>query len=196
MFGRMTTNWTEDDLRRRLHPLGTTAFLVQASIVITAHEVLKESVVGPVRDFLADSWTQEGADESDEYRREVKARHPNPVEASLLWLVDNHAIGSADADAMRILRKERNRLAHELGRSLVDPASTVEATVIDGAVQLARSLSRFWGEIEVQTNPWFADGEDVDLDDIRSGTALLLEHLQSVFHGSASLPDAVDLDLS
>lgn len=169
---------------------------MQASIVVTAYELLKTTAIDNIRSFLADGWTADGKPiESAEYTRDVRDRSEYLIEGSLQWLVQHRAITAADAGAMRRLRKARNRFAHHLGALVVDPSSVVDATLISDAATVARSLSRFWGSIEVDTDPAF-DGREVDIDGIRSGTALLIEHLEIAFQLSDGFTQAAALDLA
>jgi hypothetical protein len=169
---------------------------MQASIVVTVYELLKATAIDNIRSFLADGWAADGKPvESEEYQRDVRARSDYLIEGSLRWLVENQAITTADAGAMRRLRKARNRFAHQLGALVVDPSATVDVTLITDAIVVARNLSRFWGGIEVDTDPDF-DGRQVDLDGIRSGTALLIEHLEIAFRLSDGLTQAAELDLA
>ncbi len=63
----MTSSWTDDDLRLRLHTLTTSANLIRASIIITSYELLKSEIVDHIRDFLAPHWTpSRGSEESDQ----------------------------------------------------------------------------------------------------------------------------------
>jgi hypothetical protein len=187
---------TAEQFRMHLHPLTTSANLIRASIVITCYELLKDAIVDNLRSFLANEWNERGEPkESVTYRREVLALHRNPLAASVRWHVDAAALSSAEAVAFEQLRAERHRLAHELGRYVVDPNSQVDMSLLTEAVGIARSLSRFWGGIEVDCDPQF-DGQDIDYDEIRSGTALLIENLEQVAQLAASMADAAAQDLA
>lgn len=172
----MSMDWSEDELRLRLHPLTLGGLLIRASILITAYELLKDAVVEPVRDFLADHWTQNGPADSREYQSTVLT-HGGRVRGSLSWLIERRVITPDQATAFERLRSERNRVTHEMAAMLVDPTLQVDSALIGEAVGLAQSLDRFWGVVAVETSAVPEDRE-IDYDGIRSGTSLLLEHLE------------------
>lgn len=188
--------WTEDDLRLRLHPFTTTANLVRASLVITSFELLRVPIVDNIRDFLAEKWGPNGGSvESPSYEAAVLGDGADRLEGSLAWLERNGVLSTAQVAAVRRLRAERNRLAHELGGVLVDPSQEVDTSLIGEAVGVAVSLGQFWGSVTVDTDPQF-DGRDVNYDEIRSGVALLLEHLQNAAAFAEALAQLAAKDLA
>lgn len=192
----MTERSTEEELRLRLHPLTTSANLIRASILITCFELLKESIIGQPRSFLASEWNEHGEPlDSDAYTQDVLQLSRYELEASVMWHVNMHAITAEEAAAFERLRLERNRLAHELGRYVVDPDSHVDIDLLSDAVGLGRSLSRFWGSIHVETDPQF-DEQEIDYEEIRSGTVLLIENFQSAALLAASMTELAAQDLA
>lgn len=95
---------------------------------------------------------------------------------------------------MERLRAERNRLAHDLGKILVDPNTEIDASVIAEAASVGLSLGRFWGAIAADTDPEF-DEVEIDYDGIRSGIGLLLEHLHTLSALADLLESAAGEDL-
>lgn len=186
----------EEQLRLRLHPLTMTATLMRASILITSYELLKVEVVDPIRDFFADTWTAaDGTLESDTYQREVLTRPGNRIEKSLGWLRDAGALDDDQVDAVSRLHAERLRVAHELARYMVDPSAEIDVSLIDEVTAAAIALGRFWGAINADTDPAF-DDVDVDYAGIRSGVALLIEHLGTIARLADTLASMAAKDLA
>lgn len=186
----------EDELRLRLHPLTVTATLMRASILITSYELLKAEIVDSIRDFLADTWTtDEGAQESDRYRQDVLTRPGNRVEKSLSWLLDAGALDANQVDNVNRLHAERQRVTHELARYMVDPSADIDVALIGDATAAAVALGRFWGAINADADPAF-DGVDIDYDGIRSGVALLMEHLTAIAQLADNLVAMAGQDLA
>lgn len=170
----MEPEWGEAELRARLDPVAMSSRLIRASILITAYELLKSRIVDPIRDFLAEEWTRDGAIESTTYRMDVLSKGGH-VKGSIAWLVAQKVITPDQAEAFDRLWTERHRLAHEMAAILVDPTAEVDSALIGEAISLSQSLDDFWGAVAVDTNPQF-DGEHIDYAGIRSGVSLLLEH--------------------
>ncbi|WP_139236012.1 hypothetical protein [Pseudomonas sp. NFACC24-1] len=60
--------------------------LIAVSLYITAYEMLKESIVGRLRDFYCIGFTADGITISPDYKRKVLALNKSPLYASLTWL--------------------------------------------------------------------------------------------------------------
>lgn len=73
-------------------------------------------------------------------------------------------------------------------RFIVDPDADVSVDRLTELQGIMRSLDRFWGGINIDTNPDF-DGADVDRDNIVSGSGALLTYLLQIAGVEAS-PDA------
>jgi hypothetical protein len=167
------------DLAHKLSPEEVRRNLVKASVFITAYELMKDAILRNVSGFFISGFDQSGLTHSPEYERDVLSRDKNKVRASLLWLLDMKAITPDNLAAFDEMRKHRNEVAHDLPKLLVDPAFSVDLHLLNELHIMLRRLDRFFGEIEVDTNPDF-DGKQVDLDGIKSGTTLLLEYIISI----------------
>ena len=135
--------------------------------------------MGNVRGFFVSEFDESGLTYSTEYERDVLSRDRSTVRASLLWLLDMKAITSEQLAAFDKMREHRNEVAHELPNLLFDSDFSVDLRLLNELHIMLRSIDRFFGEITVDTDPAF-DGEEVDLDGIKSGTTLLLEYIISV----------------
>ena len=168
-----------NDFAHKLSPKEVRQNLIKASVFITAYELLKDAVVGNVSGFFLCGFDQSGLKYLTEYERDVLSRDKSKVRASLLWLLDMKAITPEDLTAFDEMRKHRNDVAHELPKLLVDPTFSVDLDLLNKLYVMLRHLDRFFGEIQVDTDPDF-DGKQVDLDGIKSGITLLLEYVISI----------------
>jgi hypothetical protein len=61
--------------------------LILASLYIAYYEILKDSIIGRLKDFFAREWTKEGPMESETYKVKVLTRNKSSIYASLSWLI-------------------------------------------------------------------------------------------------------------
>ena len=128
--------------------------LTYAGFVLTAFELVKRMIVGPIKAFYANT-TFEGMP-FHSYQEDVRSRHSNEFEACLLYLRDfMEAIDSADMYTIQDLRNHRNQLAHDLVNKLptlqVDEYQTLWQKV-DGTLF---KLSNYRTRMEVGADPSF-----------------------------------------
>ncbi len=170
-----------DKLQAKLAPDMVALTLIRAGCFLSAYELIKSEVVNKVHDFF---WCgfEDGKNLYDEiqYRQAVLSRNQkSKYRASCAWLVEMEALTADQVSALEEVHSHRHMIAHELPKLLVDPDFEVRSDLLLAAVECVRSLGVFWGSIEVQTDPYW-DGKDVDYDDIKSGSFLLMEYLISI----------------
>ncbi|GAI34251.1 unnamed protein product, partial [marine sediment metagenome] len=80
----------DDDVRisweRFLNPEILRTNLIVASLFITAFEMLKDSIIGHIRDFFTNGFDENGWIIDDKYKTEVLSKNKSPLYASLAWL--------------------------------------------------------------------------------------------------------------
>lgn len=167
----------EDRLRLKLAPATVGTALIRAGCFLSAYELIKSEVVDKVHGFF---WCgfKDGKDLHDEarYRRDVLNRNPSRYRASCAWLVEMEALTSDQVEQLEAIHRHRQEIAHELPKLLIDPDFEVRTNLLLAAVDCLRSLGIFWGSISVAADPEF-DGVEVEDDDIKSGSYLLMEYL-------------------
>lgn len=169
----------ERKLREKLSPQQVTGNLLSASLFLVAYELLKVEVIGKTRDFFLEGSDESGMKYSPRYASDVVALSRDRYRASCLWLARLGAISDADVDVAQRIRVHRHEVAHELPRLLIDPEAKIDLPLFSDAQRLLTALGRFWGRIEVDTNPSF-DDQDVSDADIKSGPMLLMEHIFAI----------------
>jgi hypothetical protein len=167
-----------------LNPEITRPHLIAASIYIAGFEILKDSIVGRVRNFF---WT--GFDESSEkidpkYQSEILARNRSPVYASMDWLKEMRAIDDSDVKAFGRVKTCRNTLAHELFSMLISKGLPQDfEQCFSDMVALLRKIEVWWIiNIEIPTNPDF-DDKEVDEDGIVTGPVMGMQLLMDIALG-------------
>ncbi|WP_280878024.1 hypothetical protein [Streptomyces pseudovenezuelae] len=170
----------EQRLNAKLAPESVAATLMRAGCFLSAYELIKPQIIDGVRDFFL-CGIAEGEESYDEvwseYHQNVLTRNlKNRYLASCDWLVEVEALTAEQVATLGEIQKHRHEVAHELPKLLVDPDFEVRTDLLAAAVEIVRCLGVFWGSITADTDPQF-DGQEVDYDDIKSGSYLLMEYL-------------------
>jgi len=163
-------------MQRQLRPEAVRANLVRAGAVLAAHQVLRGQIVGRLRGFFSFSGESEGSEGLGLYQSEVLSRARSEVSACLDWLVESGPLSSEDAAMANRLREERNRVAHELPKALIDPAFPVNETIVQDAARVSQAIARFWALTWATANPAF-DNREIDPTAVESGASLLIAYL-------------------
>ena len=170
-----------EKLKAKLAPETVGLTLIRAGCFLAAYELIRTEVVDGVHGFF---WCgfDEGSHLYDEgqYQKHVLSLNPkSKYRASCAWLIEMDALTVTDVDTLEAIYKHRQEIAHELPKLLIDPDFEVRTDLLVAAIECVRKLGVFWGSIEVSTNPDY-DGQEVDVDGIKSGSYLLMEYLASI----------------
>jgi hypothetical protein len=163
--------------------------LVSASLYITAFEMLKESIVGRLKDFYCIGFTEDGITTSPDYELKVLSLNKSPLYASLRWLADAEAIDQKDVDVFDQLKQLRNSLAHELPEIVLMGKNVALMEKMQDVMNLMRKIEVWWVvNVEISTNPDF-DGTDINPDEITPGPILMIQIMLEVLSGNEALRD-------
>lgn len=171
------------DLRKikaKLEPDRVRSTLAFTGLYQLTHEMLKRSVIQETKAFfgyisLGGEGTWIGEQQEAEYKRSVLSLSPKkPFEASLLWLVQMDAITREQSRKLDQIYSHRHGLTHELAKYLVDVDFEPDLPLFLDAVSIFRDLDRFWLQAEFDIGS-FDDHEGILLEEIHSGSALLLD---------------------
>jgi len=174
-----------DDIRLRqvLTKLEVSAIqgtLVRAGLYLAGFELLRSDVVSRTKDFFLAGFDERGLTYSPEYEK-VRALDADIYVASAKWLVTVGAVTAAQTEELVQIRRHRNEIAHELPKLLVDPAFHLSPALLERCRYFVDLLGRFWGGVEADTSPDFADGE-IDYESIKSGSSLLMDLIWAAVH--------------
>jgi hypothetical protein len=177
----------DDQWEKFLTPEVTRDRLVLSSMYITAFELLRESVIGRLRDFYSIGFDQNGFTVSPEYKSKVLSRRSSVLYASLDWLLEGEVLTAEDLVTFDRLRGIRNKLAHELPSIVLGGAWLELTDHLLEAFLLLKKIERWWVvNVEIPTNPDF-DGREINEDGIIPGPVLMLELMLEVANGNTEL---------
>jgi hypothetical protein len=131
--------------------------LAYVGFVLTAYELVKSMIVGPIKTFYADTTFAPGP-LFKSYQADVRSRHANEFEACLLYLRDfMGALDSADLLAIQALRQHRNDLAHELVGRLADLRIEDHRDLLTRVDHTLNTLSTHRLKMDVGADPEFRE---------------------------------------
>jgi hypothetical protein len=158
--------------------------LIAASIYIAGFEVLKDSIVGRIRDFFWTGFDESGDKIDPKYTADVLARNRSPFYASLDWLREQNAIDDHDVETFDRMKRCRNNLAHKLLSVLGLEGLPAEfPQCFSDMVALLRKIEVWWiTNVEIPTNPDF-DGAEVDESGIVPGPVMTMQLLMDIALG-------------
>ena len=161
--------------------------LINASLILTAYELMKYSLIDKVKGFFEiDKEHMPGS--CDEHKIEIEKilsklpkefqRHPLLIYA--VWYKEQEALSEADFNNIVGIWRYRNKIAHELIEFLVDSDFEVDVKYLFEIRDIVEKADIWWiKEVEIPINPDF-DQVEVKDSDIRSGRMIILDHLISV----------------
>ena len=172
-----------------LSPDVTRDRLISASMYITTFEMLKESIVGRIRDFYFIGSDENGPISTPDYQTRVLSRNKSVLYASLEWLIEIAAIQKSDLEVFERLKTVRNKVAHELPSIVLGGAEFQLTTHFEEALTLLRKIEVWWVvNVEIATNPDY-DGTEVDESGIVPGPVLMLQLMLDVVAGNSEYLD-------
>lgn len=161
--------------------------LIAVSLYITAYEMLKESIIGRLRDFYCIGFTADGITTSPEYNKKVLALNKSPLYASLTWLKNTEVVSQEDIELFEQLKQVRNSLAHEVPEIVLTGKDLALMAKLQDLMSLMRKVELWWiVNVEIETDPDF-DGRDVDPEEITPGPILMLQIMMEVLSGNEEL---------
>lgn len=181
-------NNAAENWERFLDPDVLRPSLLSATMFITAFELLKDCIVDRVRNFYTLDWGDKTST-TLEYEQAVLARDKKkrPLNASLDWLREHHAIDEVDLEIFARLAGIRNQLAHELFSVVTGQVPSDYDSQFPALIALLRKVEVWWiVNVEIPTNPDY-DGQEIDEADITPGALMSLEMLIDVASGKTEL---------
>lgn len=161
-----------------------------AALFVLNYECLKEYVVEQVRDFYSNSIRfidgKIAGEESDDYKKKVRALERQIDDASMRWFVNAEAITGDDYELYQKCRKRRNEIVHELLLNLNQGFSQDDIKLFSDMIDLYQRIDRWWiNEIEIPTS---ADNIPLDYDpnQVIGGQAILLSAINDIVLGNGT----------
>lgn len=177
----------KEDWEEALNPEIMRKLLISISMYITAFELLRETIIDNIRSFYAEGYDHNGPIIGKDYQDDFLSRNKSEVYASLNWFVENQVINTKDMESFEIIKKVRNRLAHELLHVFTRAETFNLAEEFNPLIELIRKM-RVWlvVNVEVPTNPDY-DGEEIDESGVIPSAVLSLQAILEVASGNSTL---------
>jgi len=161
--------------------------LINASLILTAYELMKYSLIYKVEGFFEvdKEHIQESCNEHKNEIEKIRKKLPKklqgyPLLVYALWFKEHEALSEADFNNIVRIWGYRNKIAHELIEFLVDSDFEVDVKYLFEIRDIVEKADIWWvKEVEIAINPDF-DQVEVKDSDIRSGRMIILDHLISV----------------
>ena len=174
-----------DEWEKFLSPEVTRDRLISVSMYITTFELLKESIIGRIRDFYSIGFNENDPVANPDYQKRVLSRNKSTLYASLEWLIESEAIEKSDIEIFERLKDVRNKLAHELPSLVIGGEELQLIGHFHEAFSLLRKIEVWWVvNVEIATNPDY-DGQEVEESGIVPGPVLMLQLMLEVVSGNA-----------
>lgn len=157
------------------------------SLYIALYEKLEDTIISRIKDF----YTVIELDET-EYHNEVLTlydpkRCPNinkqckTLISSLIWLLNINAITANDIEQISNLKKERNKLTHEMFDLLSQGLPENLHSKLVNMVGIFNKIEKWWiVEVEIPTGCEIDNIEDADMDNVMSGNMLILQVILNI----------------
>ncbi len=173
-----------------LNPSKLKQNLVEASIFLTAYEILRSSIEVRLRGFFSFD-AVEGTEGAAAYNRNVAVLHPrDPFHASCLWFKQNGVLNDGDIEVISSIRRHRNAIAHELPSFIARDERRVECELLVQLTAVVSRIDRWW--IREYEPPFDENLEEMDLsvmpdEKVHSGNMIMLDLILSLLDGDESL---------
>ena len=169
---------------RFLNPEILRANLVVASLFITAFEMLKDSIIGRIRDFFIDGFNENGWIVNENYKTKVLSLNKSPLYACLEWLKSMNVIDENDVVEFGKIKDCRNEIAHEITNFISKGPKIDPLPLFPNMIDLLYKIEKWWIlNVEIPTNPDF-DGQEIDEDGIVPGQIMTIRLLADIALGS------------
>ncbi|GAA1210816.1 hypothetical protein F6W70_09665 [Microbacterium maritypicum] len=182
-------------LTRKLAPARIRDTLMFSALLQLVHELIKQSVLADVKGFFGFSdlfgegeWIDAASKRN--YEATVLSLAPGkPFDASALWLQHAEAITPEQRHRLTEIYAHRHHLTHGLAGFIVDVNREPDATILTDALQIAAAIDGFWKGVEKDLGSFDGHG-DVDIEQVHSGRALLLQLCVDAYLRHDEPPDA------
>ncbi|WP_299105985.1 hypothetical protein [uncultured Tenacibaculum sp.] len=147
-----------------------------ASLYLTAYDLLIDTIIRKIEEFYTDGFDENGFIIGERYKTEVRGLYKKDIViASTKWLVKNNVISESELVRIKLFKKHRNELAHELTKMISDSDSNTKTEFISEIRDLYFKIQKWWFiEYEVQINP---DLAHLDTDKLDYNEVLMMQML-------------------
>jgi hypothetical protein len=165
-----------------LNPAILKPSLIIYSIFITVFEILKQQVVERIKYFYVDGFIGDKLIINENYNKEVLSRHKKTLYASLDWHLEKGIISKEDIELFHELRKQRNKLAHEMTTVIFEGNNDSIIVNLERMINLLKKIELWWiVNVEIPTDPNInTDIDDMDIEHIIPGSIMIIQLLLEI----------------
>jgi len=158
--------------------------LIDSSLFLAFYEILKNTIVDRIADFFNNEFKNGKFVNSTKYNeqiiwRKIKGKQ-NIFSSSCLWLVENNVITFDDHNQINEIRLERDRIAHNLPKFLLESEYIIRKDLFNLMKDLTLKIDKWWiVEVDLTINQELI-GQNIDTDKIVSGNDLILSYIFNI----------------
>lgn len=178
----MSLQKAKEKWKNFLNPAILKPSLIIYSIFITVFEILKQQVVERIKYFYVDGFIGDKLIINENYNKEVLSRHKKTLYASLDWHLEKGIISKEDIELFHELRKQRNKLAHEMTTVIFEGNNDSIIVNLERMINLLKKIELWWiVNVEIPTDPNInTDIDDMDIEHIIPGSIMIIQLLLEI----------------
>lgn len=178
----MSPQKAKEKWKNFLNPAILKPSLIIYSIFITVFEILKQQVVERIKYFYVDGFIGDKVIINENYNKEVLSRHKKTLYASLDWHLEKGIISKEDIELFHELRKQRNKLAHEMTTVIFEGNNDSIIVNLERMINLLKKIELWWiVNVEIPTDPNInTDIDDMDIEHIIPGSIMIIQLLLEI----------------
>lgn len=178
----MSLQKAKEKWKNFLNPAILKPSLIIYSIFITVFEILKQQVVERIKYFYVDGFIGNKLIINENYNKEVLSRHKKTLYASLDWHLEKGIISKEDIELFHELRKQRNKLAHEMTTVIFEGNNDSIIVNLERMINLLKKIELWWiVNVEIPTDPNInTDIDDMDIEHIIPGSIMIIQLLLEI----------------
>lgn len=154
-----------------------------AALFVLNFECLKDYIITQPKIFYSDFAIKDGelcCEETEEYKKQVRALEKNIENASLRWFMNAAAITQEDYDLYQELRERRNDITHELLKNLNNGFYETDAKLYVKLLELYQKIDKWWiNEIEIPISGEVLP-DKYDPEQVSGGQAMILSIINDI----------------
>lgn len=187
-----TTSKVETSWDKFLNPETLKQNLLQGGLFLVAFEMLKDSLVGGLKDFFCFEGIADGEVINDfnspEYIKEVCSLDKHPFTAHALWWYKQGALSDDDLDTLRRIREHRDQIAHNMPKMIMTADHNIDLELLSQANTLLAKLDNWWlKNVEAGIDPErFKQFAQEEIDNARSSRSIFLSMMLPLVSGDDS----------
>lgn len=157
------------------------------SLYISLYEKLEDTIISRIKEFH----TVIEPDEKEYNDKVLKLYDPKKCPkinnqskrliSSLIWLLNQNAITDSDILTISNLKKERNKLTHEMFNIIVQGLPKDIHLRFLEMINVFNKIEKWWiVEIEIPTSCYFENVNDIDFENVMSGNMCVLQLILNI----------------